>query len=460
MSGRDRPHLSPLPGPYDEVVLRWLTEPEDVRSASVIEEALARAFKTRRSRQRPWDGIVDSLRPEPFGMNLRHLGLILVVAGLILAVAAAGLLGGGVHLGLGPVPTSTSTPSPSPSGSNQASLTTPTSKADFPLAGLPLEFVINDGNHQRASSTAGALSVIRADGTGRREIGSDIQDDLVWPDWVPHTDRILALQGTFSPTEQIWAVDATGLASSQVLIPCVAPCAARDEATVSHDGSKVAFFQAWGEVVNGVPKACSLAVYEFATQAITKLTDHACGPEEERHPRFSPDDQTLAFWRSNAAADPANDPNAGSAIFVRDLDTGQEHRVTDWTMAATQLDWSPDGRWIVFAPRVWDYGSADRDLWRIHADGTGLERLTRLDTSSSRLLRPLYTPDGEWILFVRQGPSDSVLLGIPSDGGEPVGVLPGIQVFEHDERVISLNRRQPPRTHWRRCVRKAADACG
>jgi WD40-like Beta Propeller Repeat len=96
-----------------------------------------------------------------------------------------------------------------------------------------------------------------------------------------------------------------------------------------------------------------LEVYEFATQAISALTDHGCGPQEERRPRFSPDDRLLAFWRSNAAADPANDPNAGSAIFVRNLSTGKETRVIDWATDATHLDWSPDGRWIVFVPRVW-----------------------------------------------------------------------------------------------------------
>ena len=110
-------------------------------------------------------------------------------------------------------------------------------------------------------------------------------------------------------------------------------------------------------------------------------------------------------------------------------------------MAATQLDWSPDGQWIVFAPRVWDYGVVDRDLWRVHPDGTGLGRLTSLDTSSSRLLRPLYTPDGQWIIFVHQGPSESVLLGIPAAGGEPVEILPGIPRVRARRAHDSLSRR-------------------
>ena len=105
-------------------------------------------------------------------------------------------------------------------------------------------------------------------------------------------------------------------------------------------------------------------------------------------------------------------------------------------MGATHLDWSPDGRWIVFVPRVWNVAAAGADVWRVHPDGSGLERLTTIDTSSSLLLRPLYSPDGRWIFFMRKDPSGGALLGIPSEGGTPVDVLPGIQVFEHDERLV------------------------
>lgn len=437
MSGRERGHLSPVPGPYDEAVLAWLLEPEGVGSAGVMDRALAGLARTPQSRPRPWDRLMDSLRPEPFGTQMQHLGLLLAVAGLILALVAVGVAAGGALLG--PDQSTTTPPSgpPVPSPSAEGS---PASVAVFPLAGSPIEFVFNDGSHQTTGTSAtGPLSVVRADGTGRREIGLDLKDDLVWPEWVPGTETVLALQGTFGTSndqEQMWGIDAAGRARSQVVIPCVPPCLSRNEAAVSHDGSKIVFFQAWGPAVNGVPEQCGLSAYEFATQAISPITDHGCGPPEERHPRFSPDDHTLAFWRSNVDGDPAQDPNAGTAIFTRDLGTGEETQVTDWAMGATHLDWSPDGRWIVFVPRVWNVAAAGADVWRVHPDGSGLERLTTIDTSSSLLLRPLYSPDGRWIFFMRKDPSGGALLGIPSEGGTPVDVLPGIQVFEHDERLV------------------------
>lgn len=428
MSGPDRRHLSPVPGPYDEAVIAWLTEPENENSSHLIDEALAQLSRARQARRRPWDGLVESLRPEPFGTSLPHLGLILALVGLILAVVAAGILVGGL-----PSATPDSSPRPPTPSSAASAEASPAPSLVFPLAALPIQFVLNEGEHQGTQpTTAGALTVIRADGTGWREIGLDLPDELVWPEWVPGTDTVLALQGTFNTMEQIWSLDARAGARSQVVIPCVSPCGSRNEAAVSHDGSKVVFFQAWGPLVNGVPAACGLSVYEFATQTITAITDHGCGPEEERHPRFSPDDRTLAFWRSS----PTPNSDAQSAIFLRDLGTGEETQLTDWTTAATHLDWSPDGQWIVFLPRLGDFTPV-ADLWRIRVDGTNLERLTTIDTATTRLLRPLYSPDGQWILFMRATPSgESALFGIPSGGGTPVDVLPGFSVFEHDERPI------------------------
>lgn len=41
---------------------------------------------------------------------------------------------------------------------------------------------------------------------------------------------------------------------------------------------------------------------------------------------------------------------------------------------------SADGKWIVFTSERDGAGDGQADIWRVHPDGTGLERLTR-DTS-------------------------------------------------------------------------------
>ena len=109
--------------------------------------------------------------------------------------------------------------------------------------------------------------------------------------------------------------------------------------------------------------------------------------------------------------------------------------MTDWTTHASMLDWSPDGDWIVFVPDATTTRPPGADLWRVQPDGSGLERMTTLDTAAVRILRPRYTPDGEWILFQRIGAGHGELLAIPANGGEPVAALPGTPVFDFDVRA-------------------------
>jgi Tol biopolymer transport system component len=121
-----------------------------------------------------------------------------------------------------------------------------------------------------------------------------------------------------------------------------------------------------------------------------------------------------------------------SAIFTRVLASGRETQVTDWSIHASMLDWSPDGQWIAFIPDYWNHEASGADIWRVHPDGSGLERMTRLDTAAVRILDPRYTPDGKWLLFQRVTLGAGIrgeLLAIPASGGTPVSVLPGTNVL-------------------------------
>jgi Tol biopolymer transport system component len=79
---------------------------------------------------------------------------------------------------------------------------------------------------------------------------------------------------------------------------------------------------------------------------------------------------------------------------------------------ATDVDVSPDGRWLVWS--AWP----DRTLWRSRADGTDRVQLTRPGLAC-RL--PRWSPDGRRIVFSGQVAAGSALSIriVPAEGGEP-----------------------------------------
>jgi Tol biopolymer transport system component len=289
----------------------------------------------------------------------------------------------------------------------------------------------------------GNLYLDWTDGTPRRQIGPGITQTGVQPAWAPDGSRILILESQETGTEQQWEVDPTGVAASQVLLPCVAPCGSRNEASYSRDSTRIVFFEARGEPVLGIPPQCALKLYDRASQEYTTVHAFDCGLEQDREPRFSPDGRSIAFWRSRHDLPGPSDRVDDSAIFIRDLATGTERRVTDWTDHATSLDWSPDGTWIAFTKEWWRYSDRDyqTDVWRIRTDGTGLERLT--DIAPDIAWQPRYSPDGAWVLFARIHPGgETRLWAVPADGGDAVEVLPGGgQIYQFD--VLPAERLGP-----------------
>lgn len=403
---QDERHLAAVPDRTEQRLLDWLHEPDGGSASDVLDRAFAQLPALRRARRSPWDDVLERLRPEPFGLAGARAALLLVVVALVTVTLMSAVIAGAIRLDPAPPP-----PPPPPA-------------VVFPLADPLLEFVIDDN---------GVISVIGSDGSARRRIGEDITGLLVSPEWLPGTDRVI-VQDWAGDTDQVWDVDAAGDRRSLVVIPCVEPCRSRNEASPARDGSRIVFFQAFGEVVDGIPTTCGLAIYELATQTISTVTESPCAVVEERHPRFSPEGDRIAFWRSRSPGGQAAPEIAEAALFIRDLISGAETQVTDWSLDASLLDWSPDGEWLVFVPRYWDAGASGADVYRIRADGTDIERLTSLDTAANRILRPRYSPDGAWILFTQQDEGQSSLLAIPADGGDPVDVLPGTQVFDYDVR--------------------------
>ncbi|NIV28658.1 MAG: hypothetical protein GWN58_03805, partial [Anaerolineae bacterium] len=147
----------------------------------------------------------------------------------------------------------------------------------------------------------------------------------------------------------------------------------------SPDGAKIAFtsyrtgsYDLWGMRADG--------------SAQTSLV--ATGAWDD-YPRWAPDGQRLSL---STTAETQGVPN--SEIFVR-RPNGSLQQVTHSTAEDQWADWSPGGR-IVFAEGFKD--GSDWDIYIINGDGSG--RTSWLNDASCDV-QPTWSPDGNWIAFLR-----------------------------------------------------------
>jgi Tol biopolymer transport system component len=98
-------------------------------------------------------------------------------------------------------------------------------------------------------------------------------------------------------------------------------------------------------------------------------------------------------------------PREGGTWII-DADTGERIRRISRRPAAV-LDWSPDGRTLLFGPACGFDGLCDPDLYILRRDGTRVRRLT--DTPKREETDAVWSPDGRRIAFVRTGRNPQIL---------------------------------------------------
>ncbi len=161
-------------------------------------------------------------------------------------------------------------------------------------------------------------------------------------------------------------------------------------------------------------------------------------PEEESHPVFSPDGDSILFisdmngkneiWRAQRADKQkywfqnhafkidriTNDGEAKSALsfspdgshiayvrgrgdlWVSNAD-GMSAKLLIPSWNAPDYDWSPDGKWLAYAIEDQDF---NRDIWLIPSDGSG--KPFNLSRHPFNEHRPVWSPDGKAIAFTGQ----------------------------------------------------------
>jgi TolB protein len=119
-------------------------------------------------------------------------------------------------------------------------------------------------------------------------------------------------------------------------------------------------------------------------------------------PRFSPDGSTLIFCRGNKGT---------TSIYLYDLNSSPTNpRVRRLTSSVGRIDvspsQSPDGRCIVFAS---DRAGGSPKLYVLRQGETVPQLISK---GGGSYFCPVFSPDGQWIAFIKRGPDGMHYLGI------------------------------------------------
>jgi TolB protein len=109
-------------------------------------------------------------------------------------------------------------------------------------------------------------------------------------------------------------------------------------------------------------------------------------------PVWSPDGRRIAFESTRSA-------DGNQLLYVMNADGSGVHRVRTGKYAVWTLDWSPDGKWLVFTALTGLHAERYRlaGLAAVHPDGTGLRRLRTL---SPQAYQPSWSPDGRSVAYL------------------------------------------------------------
>jgi TolB protein len=137
------------------------------------------------------------------------------------------------------------------------------------------------------------------------------------------------------------------------------------------------------------------------------------------------DTTTDIQWSSNGewivfACENISLSNSRSHLYITRSDGNGIRRITSDQLIATQPSWSSDGEWIAFFSK--------NILYKIRPDGTGLEEITRL-TTLVNIMSVDWSPTNDWIAFSSHGVAGGKIHRILSNGEEHSIILEGDNLY-------------------------------
>jgi Tol biopolymer transport system component len=244
------------------------------------------------------------------------------------------------------------------------------------------------------------LFTIKPNGTGLRQVTHSAYDvgqyGLTWsPDRSSLLYTVNGNGGSRKDEMVKSAADGSG-AVSVVSPPCTDTCQGDDFPTYSPDGKKITFERAFGP--NGNPSHDDIFTMNADGSDLTQLTQTSTPASFEVHqPRLSPNGKEIAFVRLNDTAK----PSGKSAIEVMNTDGSNLRRLTPWQIEATDPRWSANGKRILFRTYGEPIQFKDSNLFTMRADGTHLVQLTHYTGGVPQAYALDWSPNGRQIIFLR-----------------------------------------------------------
>ena len=223
------------------------------------------------------------------------------------------------------------------------------------------------------------IFTVRPNRTGRRQLTYRVNNDS--PDWAPAGHRIAYVHWLKSGAVRIWVMGANGHHKHQLV-----PGGRHDfdqDPVWAPGGKRILFIRS-----SGVGRV-DLMVYSLASHTVRALhvgRGFSLIPES---PAWSPDGRTIVFTVLDKGS---NDGDPQTDLFtVRADGTGLTQLTRTATTSEEGVDWSPDGRRLLFT-RLW--GACEEEVNTMNPDGTARRRVRSGCTASE----PAWSPDGHRIL--------------------------------------------------------------
>jgi Tol biopolymer transport system component len=139
-------------------------------------------------------------------------------------------------------------------------------------------------------------------------------------------------------------------------------------------------------VVRSAFLACIVAALAGAAVSVLAASAPAApaGPIVDSGPTWAPDGSRIAFWRFSYSL-----TQDVKGLYVVNADGGEPSRIV--SESAREPAWAPDGRTLAY--------STEYSIRRVNADGS--QRQTLSGKLRGTVWRPLWSPDGMHIAFVR-----------------------------------------------------------